>query len=150
MKPIMVVVADSVLARIFTAETSRSPLTEVEKLNHEEGRLHDRDLTSDLPGKNSGRDGATGHSYTVATDPKKHELSEFARRIAEYIDTERKANNWSNLILVAAPTMLGELRNHLSSDAKNHIVREVAKNFIDQRTEEIRAHFPKSLLSEVS
>lgn len=149
MKPIMVVVADSVLARIFTAETSRSPLKEVENLNHEEGRLHERDLTSDLSGKFAGRDGG-GHSYTVATEPKKHELSEFARRIATYIDDERKANHWSSLILVAAPTMLGELRNHLSNDTKNNIVREVAKNFVDQRAEDIRNHFPKSLLSEAT
>lgn len=146
----MVVVTDSVLARIFTAETSRSPLTEVQSLNHEEGRLHDRDLTSDLSGGMAGRDGSGGHSYTLPTDPKKHELSEFARRIATYIDDERKANRWSSLILVAAPTMLGELRNHLSADAKNSIVREVAKNLVSQRAEDIRSYFPTSLLSEAT
>ena len=148
MKPIMVVVADSVVARIFTAETSRSPLKEFECLNHEEGRLHDRDLTSDLPGKFGGKNGTAGHSYTDTTDPKKHEQSEFARQIANYIEDARKANRISYLILVAAPIMLGELRAHLSDGTKKQIALEVGKNFTDHRPEDIRAHLPKSLLNE--
>lgn len=150
MKPIMVVVADSVLARIFTADTSRSPLNEIENLTHEEGRLHDRDLTSDLPGKNSGRNGAGGHSYSDTTDPKKHEQNEFARNIAAYIDNARRNNQLSSLIVVAAPTMLGELRTFLTDEAKNLIIREVSKNFINLSVADIRNQLPKLLLSEVS
>lgn len=150
MKPIMVIVADSVLARFFTAKTSRSPLTEIDTLNHEEGRLHDRDLTTDLPGKAGGNNGSAGHSYTASTDPKKHEQSEFARSISEYIENARKTNQISNIILVAAPVMLGELRSHLSDGTKKQIVLEVAKNFTDFRPEDIRSHLPKSLLSEAT
>lgn len=148
MKPIMVVVADSVVARIFTAETSRSPLNEIENLTHVEGRLHDRELTSDLPGKATGNGGSGGHAYTPTTDPKKHELSEFARQIANYIESARKTNQISNLLLVAAPIMLGELRNHLSDETKKQIILEVGKNFTDHTAEDIRSHLPKSLLSE--
>lgn len=148
MKPIMVVVADSVVARIFTAETSRSPLNEIENLTHVEGRLHDRDLTSDLPGKVVGSGGSGGHAYTQPTDPKKHELSEFARHIANYIEGARKTNQMSNLLLVAAPIMLGELRTHLSDGTKKLIVLEVGKNFTAHTAEDIRSHLPKSLLSE--
>ncbi|WP_455375784.1 host attachment protein [Kaarinaea lacus] len=149
MKPIMVVVADSVVARIFTAETSRSPLSEIENLTHVEGRLHDRDLTSDLPGKFGGKFGSAGHSYTDTTDPKKHELSEFARYIANYIESARKNNQISNLLLVAAPIMLGELRSHLSDETRKQIVLEVGKNFTANTAEDIRSQLPKSLLSEV-
>ena len=149
MNPIMVVVADSVIARIFTAETSRSPLKEIEKFDHSEGRLHDRDLTSDLPGKFGGKYGSAGHSYTVTTDPKKHELSEFARSIATYIEDTRKGNKLSYLVLVAAPIMLGELRSHLSDETKKQITLEVSKNFTALRPEEIRDHLPKSILNEV-
>ena len=148
MKPIMVVVADSVVARIFHAETSRSSLNEIENLTHAEGRLHDRDLTSDLPGKFGGKFGSAGHSYTDTTDPKKHELSEFARHIANHIESARKSNEISNLLLVAAPIMLGELRSHLSDETKKLIVLEVGKNFTTHTAEDIRSHLPKSLLSE--
>jgi len=145
----MVVVADSVLARIFTAETSRSSLKEMEKFTHTEGRLHDRELTSDLSGKATGSKGTGTHSYTPPTDPKKHELSEFARRIADHLEDSRKANRLSYLVLVAAPIMLGELRAHLSDETKKQIALEIPKNFTSLRPEEIRDQLPKSILSEV-
>ena len=50
MKPTYILVADNVRARIFTAAAPASPLEEIEALAHAEGRLHDRDITSDLPG----------------------------------------------------------------------------------------------------
>ena len=148
MKPIMIVVADSVLARFFTAETSRSPLVEIESLTHTEGRLHDRDLTSDLPGKAAGSGSAGGHVYAPATDPKEHERSEFARRIAEYVENARKTSQISSLLLVAAPTMLGELRSNLSDETKRKIVATLGKKLTDKSAEDIRSHFSKSLLNE--
>ena len=148
MKPIMIVVADSVLARIFTAETSRSPLVEIDSLTHAEGRLHDRDLTSDLPGKAAGSASAGGHVYAPSTDPKEHERSEFARRIAEYVENARKTSQISSLLLVAAPTMLGELRSNLSDETKKQIVDTLGKNLTDKSAEDIRSHFSKSLLDE--
>jgi hypothetical protein len=49
MKATLIVVADQSRARIFKTEISAAPLVEIETLTHTEGRLHDRDLTSDLP-----------------------------------------------------------------------------------------------------
>ncbi len=49
MKTTLIVVADQSRARIFKTETPVAPLIEKETLTHTEGRLHDRDLTSDLP-----------------------------------------------------------------------------------------------------
>lgn len=60
MKKTMIVVADSYCARIFNVEAAHSTLTEVETLINPEGRLHDRDITSDLPGKMEGVDGSGG------------------------------------------------------------------------------------------
>ena len=58
MKPTMIVVADSARARIFTADSASSPLNEIETMAHPEGRMHDREITSDLPGKGVGGDGS--------------------------------------------------------------------------------------------
>jgi len=145
MKPTMIVVADSARARIFTADSSSSPLNEIETMAHPEGRMHDREITSDLPGKGVGGDGSGGHAYQEETDPKKHELVEFTRRVADYLDDARNANKLSNLLLVASPAFLGELRSHLSSETNEKIVFELDKNLTKHSVEDIRKHLPKFL-----
>lgn len=150
MKPITIVVADSTRARIFTADSAHSPLIEIETMAHPEGRLHDRDLTSDLPGKNSGGESlggesSGGHAYQAKTDPKKHELAEFAKRVADHLDEARTANQLSHLLIVAEPAFLGELRTHLSADTKEKIVFELDKNLTHHSPEDIRQHLPEFL-----
>lgn len=145
MKPIMIVVADSTRARIFTADTVSSPLIEIETMAHPEGRMHDRDITSDLPGKGLGGNGSGGHAYQSETDPKKYKLSEFAKRVADYLDTARCANKISNLLLVADPTFLGELRAQLSKETHKKVVFELDKNLTHRSDEDIRKHLPKLL-----
>ena len=71
----VIVVADSTCARIFSSDSARSALTEIETLMNPRGRLHEREITSDLPGKNKGHGGAGGHAFESRTAPKKHELN---------------------------------------------------------------------------
>ena len=145
MKSIMIVVADSTCARIFTADSASSPLIEIETLAHPEGRLHDRDITSDLPGKGLGGTGSGGHAYQSETDPKQYELAEFAKRVAGHLNIACNANKSSDLLIVAAPAFLGELRTQLSNEAKNKIVLELNKNLARHSAEDIRKHLPEFL-----
>jgi len=145
MKPSMIVVADSVRARFFTADSAHSPLVEVATMAHPEGRLHDRDLTSDLPGKDTGGKSSGGHAYQSRTDPKKHELAEFAKRVAGQLDESLHANKLFNVVLVAEPAFLGELRAHLSADSKQRIAFELDKNLTHHTPEDIRLHLPEFL-----
>jgi len=71
MKTSLIVVADQSRARIFKTETASAPLIEIGALTHSEARLHDRELTSDLPGRIKGS-GHIGHAFEQATDPKQH------------------------------------------------------------------------------
>jgi protein required for attachment to host cells len=139
----MIVVADSTRARIFTADSGNSPLNEIETLAHPVSRIHDRDITSDLPGKGSGGDNSSGHAYQDETDPKKYELIRFAKRVANYVEDARKANQISGLIVVAAPAFLGELRTQLSNETNKKIIFELDKNLTHCSNEDIRQHLPK-------
>ncbi len=145
MKAFTIVVADSSRARIFTTDSASSPLVEIETMAHPEGRMHDRDITSDLPGKGKGGDGSGGHAYQEETDPKKHELDKFAKRVAVYLDDARHANKLEKVLVVSAPTFLGKLRGHLSSETNEKIVFELDKNLTQHSVEEIRQHLPKHL-----
>jgi len=139
----MVVVADSVHARIFSTESERSSFDEINVLTHPEARLHDRDITSDLPGKNTGNSSSGGHAYVNKTDAKKHEQCKFASEVASYLESERKSNKLSKLMLFAAPEFLGELRSNFSNELNNLTVYESSKNIVHQSVDEIKKHIPK-------
>jgi protein required for attachment to host cells len=140
MKPMMIVVADSSRARIFTADSARSPLNEIETMAHPEGRIHEQNLVSDMPGKESGKGGGGDHAYQEKIEPKKQEMIAFAKRIADYLDDARKANKLEKLLIVAAPAFLGELRTHLSNETIEKIAFELDKNLAHHDVEDIRKH----------
>lgn len=141
----MIVVADSTRARIFTVDSARSPLNEIETMAHPEGRIHEQNMVSDLPGKDSGKGGGGDHAYQEKIEPRKQEMIEFAKRIANYLDRKRKANQLKKLVIIAAPAFLGELRTHLSTETSEKIVFELDKNLAHHGEEDIRKHLSKFL-----
>jgi protein required for attachment to host cells len=144
MKLTWILVADTTHARIFTASTPSSPLEEIGGLAHTEGRLHDRDMTTDLPGKIKSADGG-GHAFEQPTDPKKHAVDNFAQSIAKHLEDAFNANKFAQLLIVAEPSFLGLLRNHLSEQIKKHVCFELDKNITTQSAADIRNHLPKYL-----
>ena len=146
MKASYILVADNSRARIFTAETPASPLQEIEALAHAEGRLHDRDITTDLPGKIKG-EGNVGHAFEQPTDPKKHEADLFAHRIAHYLEEAHNANKFEQLLIIAEPSFLGLLRNCLPEQIKKTVCFELDKNITMQSADDIRKHLPTYLPS---
>lgn len=144
MKSHIVIVADNSRARIFTIDSPKSPLQEIDSMVESEGRLHEQDITSDLPGKILGGAGG-GHAYESKTDPKKQQSINFAKRIADYLDAARKSNKLYNILIVAAPELLGELRKHLSSETAEMVVFELDKDLTLNSVDEIRTHLPKFL-----
>ena len=138
----MIVVADSARARIFTADSANSPLNEIETMSHPEGRMHEQDMVSDMPGKGSGKGGGGDHAYQEKIEPKEQEMIVFAKRVADYLDDARKANKLNKLLLIAAPAFLGELKTHLSDETSKNIVFELDKNIAHHSVEDIRQHLP--------
>jgi protein required for attachment to host cells len=146
MKSTLILVADNSRARIFTAETPASPLEEIEALAHIEARLHDRQITSDLPGKIKG-EGNVGHAFEQPTDPKKHEADNFAHRLARYLEDAHNANKFEQLLIIAEPSFLGLLRKRLSEPVKKLVCFELDKNITTQSVNDIRKHLPTFLPS---
>jgi len=144
MRKTWVIVADNSRARIFTAETPSSPLIEVDSIVHPEARMHDRDITSDLPGRGSGS-GGSRHSYETETDAKDYENLGFAKRIAGFLDDARKSDKFKQLIIVAAPSLLGNLRSGLNDQTKKMVSLELDKNLSSLNPDEIRKHMPEYL-----
>ncbi len=140
MQKTWVVVADRSRARIFSIATPRAPLTEIEDLVHPEARAHDRDLTSDRPGRTS-----DNHVLGNAHAARDQQAQEFAREIASRLEAGRNTTQFERLILVAGPDVLGLLRKAMNGHLAKLVVREVEKNLTQQRADEIRKLLPTYL-----
>jgi protein required for attachment to host cells len=147
MKLTWILVADNTRARIFTAETPSSPLEEIEALSHTESRLHDREITSDLPGKIKNVGGIGGHAFEQPTDPKKHVADNFAHHITQYLEEAHNANKFEQLLIIAEPSFLGLLRTRLPEQIKKRVCFELDKNITTHSADDIRKHLPTYLPS---
>jgi len=144
MKSYWILVADSSLARIFVADTP-STLQEIEVFAHTEGRLHEQDMTSDLPGKDAGVIGAGGHAYQDQIGPKEQEAINFAKSIAKHLDEARNSNKFKKLMIIADPAFLGKLRKQLSEQTQKVVSFELDKNITAHSADDIRKHLPEHL-----
>ncbi len=140
-----ILTADRARARIFTAESSRGPLIEMEDLVHPEARLRAQGLTSDAPGRtyDGGRQG--GHTVGHEDDPGRIEAERFAKEVCEALSLARKAGRFEKLYVVAAPTFLGLLRECLDPATRRLVAGELDKNLAAHAAAEIRAHLPERL-----
>jgi protein required for attachment to host cells len=144
MKSTWILVADSSRARIFVADTP-STIQEIEDFTHTEGRLHEQDMTSDLPGKGTGVAGAGRHAYQDQIDPKEQETINFAKSIANHLDEEHTINKFERLMIISDPSFLGELRKQLSTQSRNAVCFELDKNITTHSVDDIRKHLPEHL-----
>ena len=144
MSKIWVLTADSSCAKFFEAESSTGPLQEIRDLVHSESRLHEREITSDLPGSNAGT-GGSRHGLDGQTGIKEQEAINFAKEIDNLLETARNDGQFNQLVVAAAPKFLGVLRQNLNPNIARLITHELDKDLVKFSTEEIRNHLPSHL-----
>ena len=109
------VVADSSRARIFSYNGVKAELSELDDLSHPESRLHESELTADLPGRSFDSAGQGRHAMEQPVSAKEQEARSFATQIAAYLDKACNENRLESLIVIAAPEFLGHLRAGFSA-----------------------------------
>ncbi|MCF7971364.1 MAG: host attachment protein [Methylococcaceae bacterium] len=144
MKPTWILVADSSRARFFVAN-SRTELQDIGELLHPEGRLHEHDMASDEPGRIASASGE--HSYQKHISPKEQEVINFAKSIASYVEEALNAYKFEQLMIIAEPKFLGNLRKQLPDKIQNTVSFELDKNITMLSKEEIIKYLPKRLIS---
>ena len=132
-----VIVAESSRAKIFEQEKRNAPLVEIQGLTHTPSRLHQKELTSDLPARTSGR-----HNLLQQTSSKENASNEFARSIRNHLDSARNKGMFNKLIIMSPPNFLGRLRKQLGSNVIKCVISEIDKNLVRHSTLEIQAHLP--------
>ncbi|WP_018934683.1 host attachment protein [Thioalkalivibrio sp. ALJ24] len=148
MNTVWIVVADAARARILSCEgRACSNMQDVEALTHSQSRAHNQDLVSDRPGRSwSSSTGDGRHAMQDPTDPAAVERERFARELAERLREAHHAGSFQHLVIVAAPSFLGALRDTLDRQVAQTVTAEVSKNVAKvEKPADLRKHLPDFL-----
>lgn len=97
------------------------------------------ELGTDRPGRSYQ---SLGSGRSAVESPDHHAALEeaFLKKVADYLHTQRHANAYSELILVAPPRALGLLREFLAADVRGSVKAELAKDLTHLPTDAIERH----------
>ncbi|MBU6374907.1 MAG: host attachment protein [Bdellovibrionales bacterium] len=143
-----IVVASQSQARIFRYLGLKSGLELVEKIQHPEGRLLDRELGADRPGRSFSSAAAGGRSsYSEERTPHEQQAWEFARRLAGRLKAARGRNEFRALMLVAESRFLGILKSCLDQQTQKILVATLDREYHQKSSSELSRQIQQYLLS---
>ncbi len=145
MSRIWILAGDSTRARVFFTDKRNGALTEQFDMVNPEGRLHEQDLTTDLPGTTANSATGMRHNYGADETRKPRAAEAFARDIAQRLEHARTKGEWDKLYIVAEPSFLGMLRKALDRDTAQQVAGEVDKSLARGSAADIRRVLPDFL-----
>ena len=133
------VIADGGHAR-FVKPAADNALHTVEALDAVTAHQRSRDLGSDRPGRTHESATTARHALAPRHDPHELEKSRFARLVAEKVNETCAAGGFTELILVAPPHILAEMRDALDSAAAALVVDTLGKDLVKVPDHELYPH----------
>jgi protein required for attachment to host cells len=125
---VYVLLADSSHAKVFSTQAPLQKLALIRHFEHEESKLKKSETYSERPGRQQSDFGGS-HSY--AGDLQTHEAEKFAAIICDFLEAEMGRKQFTALVLVAAPKMLGELRKHLGKASSTRVLATLDKDIVN-------------------
>jgi protein required for attachment to host cells len=107
--------------------------------------MHERDMTSDLPGRGASSGAGSHHGIDDRTHAKEEEFASFARYIDDYLAQALKQNKFDKLAIIAAPALLGTIRKMIQPNVANKIIFELDKNLLHCDARQLVEHLPDRL-----
>jgi protein required for attachment to host cells len=149
-----IVVADQTEARFFDSRGFALPLLPAGSLRNPGGRMRERDLVSDRPGRvfNSARAahrrrGATTRHASGGEHPARRHLQQvFARRTALELERARQAHRFDRLVVVAPPEFLGRIRAALPAGLRAKLVASIPRDLVHLDAD-VRAYLPRHVFA---
>lgn len=141
---VRVVVADEREASFFDFASAKAPPQARGALLNDASGLKDQDLETDRPGRRFGGTHGNRHAVDGERSAERHESEQFAREVARTLDGARVRNEFDRLVLIAAPRMLGLLREALPDTCRSVIAAEVSKELVHQNADTIRDAIPRA------
>jgi protein required for attachment to host cells len=144
MTTIWILVANQAEAQIYSTNRLPGSLTPVHSLRHAEGAAHARDLTSDAPGRVHDRMGSARHSMEPDTGVKEEERRRFVKEIVDRLEAAHLKGEFSQLVLLVAPGVLGVIRKTLTGDLAKAVIKEIPKDVVAQSLDKIEEQLKRS------
>lgn len=133
--------------RVYNYENGhdKKAITLVHTQENPQGFLKDKELGTDQPGRSFDRVGGGRHSLSKGQSPSEHISDVFAKEICTLLENACKKNEFSKLILIAGPTFLGLLRQHLNTNTMAHVVHTLNKDLVNLNDHEMHQYLEKNI-----
>ncbi|MAB15057.1 MAG: Host attachment protein [Parvibaculum sp.] len=92
----------------------------------------------DRPGRVHESADVSRHAMEPHSDPEKLAKESFARHVATLLGEEAQKGKFDELVVVASPEFLGDLRDELHGEIRKKIVGEVDKDLTHMKPKELR------------
>lgn len=144
---IWIVVADGETARIYSAlgRTAR-----LEQALPYELRMPDpptREQGADKPGRVFDSHGAGRHAIQPHADWHREAKHQFAREIAELLKRKAQEDQFDELVVVAPPPVMGDLRKDFDEHTKARVKAEVTKDLTKLSPTELQDYLTREVWS---
>ncbi len=100
-------------ARLFENKGPGKGLNLLHDIPHPAGRLKNKEIGADKPGRSFDSRGQSRHSLSTEQEPTAHVTEQFAKQLSTMLDDGRRQQLYGKLVLVAEPRFLGSLRARL-------------------------------------
>ncbi len=144
MKMIWILVANQAEAQIYSSDRLPGNLLLVDVLANKEGAAHPRDLISDAPGRAFDSIGSGRHAMEPNTGVKEEQRRRFVKEMVERLQTAHLKGVFDQLVLLAAPAVLGVIRKTLTADLKKIVIKEIPKDVIGQDVDKIQSQLVRA------
>lgn len=136
MKKIWIAIVNRTEAKIFTYKNHEVQF--LTKLENPRGRLKDGDINADKPGYFAGANGH-GSNRVRKHSPVERVAQDFVLEVIELLEACRLKSEFEELIVVADPHMLGQLRSSYSKDLKRTVRREITRDLANSTVDDIQS-----------
>lgn len=144
MKRNWILVANQAEAQIYSSDRLPGNLSLVEVLGNAEGTARARDLVSDAPGRAYDSHGSGRHAIEPNTGVKEEQRRRFVKEMVERLQTARVKGDFDQLVLLAAPAVLGVIRKTLNPELEKTVIKEIPKDLIGQGVEKIQSQLVRA------
>lgn len=135
-----IVITDGAKGQIVVNEGPGLHLLPPTEFSSDAARQKGQDLVSDRGGRSFDRNAEGRHAVEPRSNPKQVEKDKFVRSVADQIRTGNGSGSFDQLVLIASPKVLGQLRKLLSKDFSDRIVGEIAKDLTNLNTRDLAEH----------
>ena len=144
MKMIWILVANQAEARIYSSDQLPGNLLLVDVLANKEGTAHPGDLISDVPGRAFDSTGSGRHAMEPNTGVKEEQRRRFVKEMVGRLQTGHTKEGVDQLVLLAAPAVLGVIRKTLTADLAKIVIKEIPKDVIGQGVDKIQSQLVRA------